>query len=110
MSWSFYTEVHDPDALDALADRIIAGDDTPAGVTVGPMSTQQWESEEHQAQLRAAIAAARALLAVTGRDGDQYHLNLNGHGNPGFAPTEGWSDCAITVSVRQIPHEKIEAE
>lgn len=114
MSWSLHIQVTDVNALDDLADladRLIeANGDIPDGVTVSPITSPRWESDEHQMQLRAAIDAARALINVAGRPGDRYNLNLSGHGNPGFAPTDGWSDCTVTVSVSQIPHEKIAAD
>ena len=74
MSWSLHIQVTDVNALDDLADladRLIeANGDIPDGVTVSPITSPRWESDEHQMQLRAAIDAARALINVAGRPGD----------------------------------------
>lgn len=45
-------------------------------------------------------ATHAASLAALGNYGANLHISLNGHTNPGFRPTEGWSNDYVSIVIR----------
>lgn len=63
--------------------------------------------DERDDHLRAIGDALRALYPVVGRDEDQIKVSVSGHSNINHAPSDGWADEMITITVSVSPREHI---
>lgn len=91
MSYSFYA----PDA--ELGDlKAVLEASAEAGVPE-PQKTNAADA------IAAAIDAVVALAPTITRSGDKLTVSISGHANEGCAPTPGWADCAVSISITQKP-------
>jgi hypothetical protein len=63
-------------------------------------------AEEQNDQFSVALEAAKKLAEAVGRPGDEVRITLSGHANPDHAPSVGWADEMITVSVSARAREQ----
>lgn len=89
MSWSTHTEPREAPAIFQAIDATEPSSDI---------------SEEGEAQLRVAKAAAKDIIEsqAVGGDGKQFNVSLSGHANPGHEPASGMANDFVTVSVGQV--------
>jgi hypothetical protein len=66
------------------------------------------ETRDHLAALAQAVPL---IVAAIGRDHDDVDVHITGHANPRHAPTEGWADEHVTVTIAYArpPTEATEA-
>ena len=80
------------EVLGAIGDQIETLSNPPDGM--------QDAMREHGDRISGALSG---LLEVVGRDGDQVNVTVSGHANPGHAPTPGWADETVTITITQVP-------
>lgn len=91
-----------------VADRLLAEAMRYMAEQVEPSEWQPTDEVRHH--LVAAVAAVAPLATSIGRDEDSLLVTISGHANPDHAPTEGYSDECVTVSVSVAKPAVAEAE
>ena len=93
MSWSVTINVNPNESID---------DAIKAAFDQNPEARKQGGP-----QIEMAIEAAYLLIQGVSRPQDGVVIRLSGHYNPNLAPTPGWADCMISVSVSQIAAKEL---
>lgn len=58
--------------------------------------------DEVQAHLDAVAETVARLATAVGRDEDTIAVSISGHANPGHAPTEGYAEECVTISLSVV--------